>query len=268
MQPILATCQPRADILTGVFNPEIFTASLSQVMDCYRGRATPMHTLYSEAEQFFREATYPTEGLCMVLAEVFGRLAGDNAMPAIHRLETAFGGGKTHTLIALTHLGFRGEALYHRVEVDAASYAAPGRNYFEAVLGNHKVLIMLDELAQYAARLETAIPNGGDQLAAFLMGLHTYARNNAGIAVVLTLASQTDAFARQTQRLTDLDRVELIARRVAHFTREEAMYWLSRMTSFGPDANRWAVAGLRLMLGGHANDPAVERMLERLREVK
>jgi hypothetical protein len=29
-------------------------------------------------------------------------------VPPIHRLETAFGGGKTHTLIALTHLGYRG----------------------------------------------------------------------------------------------------------------------------------------------------------------
>ena len=229
MHSILRTCQPRTDLHTGSFNPEIFTASLSQVTDCYRGRATPIHTLYTDAEQFFREATYPTQGLCTVLAEVFGRLAGDNTMPAIHRLETAFGGGKTHALIALAHLGFRGnalaavthglldaqllpvpgdvvvvgiagdeipvhkphgtalvpytlwgeiayqiggEALYRQVEAEATSYAAPGRTYFEAVLEHRKVLILLDELAQYAARLETAIPDGGDQLAALLMGLH------------------------------------------------------------------------------------------------
>ena len=71
---------------------------------------------------------------------------------------------------------------------------------------------------------------------------------------------------RLQERLIDLDRVELIARRVARFSREEALYWLSRTTSFEPDANRWAVAGLRLMLGGQAHDPAVERMLQRLRE--
>jgi hypothetical protein len=70
---------------------------------------------------------------------------------------------------------------------------------------------------------------------------------------------------RLQERLSDLDRVEIIARRVSRFTREEAVYWLSRMTSFGPDANRWAVAGLRLMLGGQSKDRAVERMLERLR---
>jgi hypothetical protein len=44
---------------------------------------------------------------------------------------------------------------------------------------------------------------------------------------------------RLQERLTDLDRVDLIARRVARFTREEAVYWLSRTTSFEPDANRW-----------------------------
>jgi hypothetical protein len=71
---------------------------------------------------------------------------------------------------------------------------------------------------------------------------------------------------RLQERLTDLDRVELIARRVARFTREEAAYWLSRMTSVGTDANRWAIAGLRIMLGGQAKDPAVARMLGRLRE--
>jgi predicted AAA+ superfamily ATPase len=63
---------------------------------------------------------------------------------------------------------------------------------------------MLDELAQYAARLEAARPHGSEQLAAFLLALHGYARTHAGIAVVLTLASQSDAFARQTGRLVEL----------------------------------------------------------------
>jgi hypothetical protein len=62
MRSILQTCQPRADLHTGSFTPEIFTASLSQVTDCYRGRAMPIQTLYTDAEQFFREATYPTQG--------------------------------------------------------------------------------------------------------------------------------------------------------------------------------------------------------------
>ncbi len=52
------------------------------------------------------------------------------------------------------------------------------------------------------------------------------------------------------ERVVDLDRTELIARRIMRFTREEAAYWLSRMTRFDAVANRWAIAGLRLMLGG------------------
>lgn len=72
---------------------------------------------------------------------------------------------------------------------------------------------------------------------------------------------------RLQERVTDGDRAEVIARRVARFTREEAAYWLSRTTSFGPDANRWALSGLRIMLGGQTNDPAVSGMLACLREV-
>jgi hypothetical protein len=70
---------------------------------------------------------------------------------------------------------------------------------------------------------------------------------------------------RLQERVPDLDRVELIARRVARFTREEAAYWLSRTTSFGADSNRWALSGLRVILGGQANDPGVSRILARLR---
>jgi hypothetical protein len=260
MLTILDACQPRRDILEGTFNPEIFTASLSQVMNAYRGEATATHNLYTNGEQFFGDGTYPTEGLRMVLADVFGRMAGQNP-PAIHRLETAFGGGKTHILIALAHLGFRGrelasvtqnildstllqepgevsvvgvagdelpvhkpkgtrlipytlwgeiayqiggEELYRAVDQEANSFAAPDSGFLDRVLGGRKVIIMLDELAQYATRLEAARPNGAEQLGAFLMVLNGYARTHGGIAVVVTLASQSDAFARQTERLAKL----------------------------------------------------------------
>ena len=266
MKSILDTCTPRADILTGAFNPEIFTASLSQVMDHYRGKGTSLHTLYTDAESFFRKATYPTHGMKAVVSEVMARLTGDVTVPAIHRLETAFGGGKTHTLIALVHLAYGGrglgeiaqslfepgiftpdrlpepgavavvgvagdeipvhkpkwatlvpytlwgelafqiggETLYREVESDAESYAAPDKRYFERIFAGHRVLILLDELAQYATRLNAARPDGAAQLAAFLMSLLGYARNHAGIAVVVTLAGRADAFAGQTERLARL----------------------------------------------------------------
>lgn len=67
------------------------------------------------------------------------------------------------------------------------------------------------------------------------------------------------------ERVKELDRVELIARRVDRFTAEEAAYWLSRISNFGTDANRWAVSGMKILLGGHPHDPAVSRMLDQLR---
>lgn len=262
MASMLELCKPRPEILAGTFNPEVFTAALSPIIDFYRGNnSTAVDNIYTDATLFFREATYPTQGLCTVLAEVFGRLAGDMAVPAIHRLETAFGGGKTHTLIACTHIACKGkelqdvtanilnaellpapgsvivvgvggedipvhkpkgkalvpytlwgeiayqiggEDLYREIEDEASSYAAPGKTYFTKVLADRKILIMLDELAQYAARLEAARPDGASQLAAFLMALHGYARNRSGIAILLTLASATDAFARQTGHLAEL----------------------------------------------------------------
>ncbi|HEY9744705.1 MAG TPA: hypothetical protein V6C99_00650 [Oculatellaceae cyanobacterium] len=67
------------------------------------------------------------------------------------------------------------------------------------------------------------------------------------------------------ERVTDLDRVELMAWRVLRFTKEEAVYWLTRATQYGKAANRWAWAGMRLMLGGQPGDPAIKEMLEQLR---
>lgn len=67
------------------------------------------------------------------------------------------------------------------------------------------------------------------------------------------------------ERIKELDRVELIARRVDRFTMEEAGYWFSRMSSYGDAANRWAMAGMKIMLAGHPRDPNIETMLGDLR---
>jgi len=70
---------------------------------------------------------------------------------------------------------------------------------------------------------------------------------------------------RLREKITDMDRIELIARRVDRFTREEAVYWHSRITNFDPIENRWAMAGMKLMLGGQPGDAHIQEMLERLR---
>lgn len=259
---ILDTCTPRKDLLAGTFNPKIFTANLMQVIGHYRGETDVVENIYTDPAAFFGEGTYPTEGMRQVLRNIFGRLKGtDASYPAIQRLETAFGGGKTHTLVAATHLAYRGteiaeaarelldpelllgagqttvvgiagdrvaihetkgsrlipytfwgeiafqiggEDLYREIGTTATSSGSPGDEYFDVVLKGRRVLIMLDELAAYAARVEAARPGGRSSVATFLMSLFQYAKDHIGIGVVLTLASQKDAFACQTAMLSKI----------------------------------------------------------------
>jgi len=68
------------------------------------------------------------------------------------------------------------------------------------------------------------------------------------------------------ERILDQARVELIGWRIERFSREEAVYWLSRIMHYGDKANLWAQSGLRIMLGGQPKDPGIEVMLEQLRK--
>ncbi|MCL6597624.1 MAG: hypothetical protein K6T81_02650 [Alicyclobacillus macrosporangiidus] len=68
------------------------------------------------------------------------------------------------------------------------------------------------------------------------------------------------------ERVSDMDRVELMAWRIERFTAEEAAYWLTRITQYGDAPNRWAQAGLRILLGGQPGDPTVLDMLQQLRQ--
>jgi len=97
MKPIYDTCKPRPEVLKGELREDIFAARLKDVVD---GKADP---IYQDPAIFF-DNTYPTEGLRLLLDEALGRLSGARpANNAVIRLETAFGGGKTHNLIALYH---------------------------------------------------------------------------------------------------------------------------------------------------------------------
>jgi len=71
---------------------------------------------------------------------------------------------------------------------------------------------------------------------------------------------------RLQERVKDLDRVELMARRIDNFSAEEATYWLSRTLHFSRASNRWALAGMRIMLGGLPGDTALTEMIARFSE--
>lgn len=56
--------------------------------------------------------------------------------------------------------------------------------------------------------------------------------------------------------IPDMERVELMAWRIERFTREESLYWLSKVTvpTYGEKGIAWAKTGLRAMLGGRSED--------------
>jgi predicted AAA+ superfamily ATPase len=103
---IFDLCTPRPDVLAGAAADADFAADLSHVV---RGSGGPIE--YSDPARFFAN-TYPTRGLRNLLANVCGRLGGGSAVSPIFRLDTSFGGGKTHGLIALVHAarGMKGVA--------------------------------------------------------------------------------------------------------------------------------------------------------------
>ena len=89
--------RPNTDVIEGSFRKSEFAADLQEV---FEGKAkTPE---YGETNIFFNQ-TYITPGLHQLLVNTLKRLGGKSGDPVI-QLKTGFGGGKTHSLIALYHL--------------------------------------------------------------------------------------------------------------------------------------------------------------------
>ncbi len=96
LKPWRDVATPHEDVASGRYQQAEFAADLAQV---YRGEGAAE---YSDPEEFYRR-TYPTEGLKDLLADALMRLSSKGGNPVI-KLQTNFGGGKTHSMIALHHL--------------------------------------------------------------------------------------------------------------------------------------------------------------------
>ncbi|MGH1430426.1 MAG: ATP-binding protein [Neptuniibacter sp.] len=99
LKPWREIARPHKDVLEGTFKQSEFAADITQVAN---GTATPE---YQDAEKFFSR-TFITEGMRLLLMSVAQRLAGLGGDPVI-QLQTAFGGGKTHTMLTVLHLATR-----------------------------------------------------------------------------------------------------------------------------------------------------------------
>lgn len=95
---IFSSCQPRLEVRQGELNDAIFAADFGDLI------AKRAADVYADPEKFFGN-TYPAQNLKDVAKAVFSRLADKNQSGLTLRLSTGFGGGKTHTLMTLWHLG-------------------------------------------------------------------------------------------------------------------------------------------------------------------
>lgn len=87
---------PHEDVLKGTFQQAEFAADISRV---HNGTASPE---YGDPVLFYKR-TFITEGMRLLLDSVIKRISGKGGDPVI-QLQTAFGGGKTHTMLAVYHL--------------------------------------------------------------------------------------------------------------------------------------------------------------------
>ena len=123
-RPWLQCVALHPDVLADDFSEDIFALDLGPLADYLIARDLgrlesgpgQVPAVYRDADSFFA-ASYLTDGLRSLLGDVLGRLAGTQGNRVI-RLQTPFGGGKSHTLAALLH------AARSRAVLDALPEAA------------------------------------------------------------------------------------------------------------------------------------------------
>jgi hypothetical protein len=209
MNPFHTVAVPHKDVLEGDLSLETFAADL---WETHMGRSPEE---YRDAETFFSK-TYMTAGLKDLLEKVEKRLSGGGGDPYI-QLRTPFGGGKTHTLIALYHRARQSkiktavlvgtalgntDTLWGEIEKQLAGKVsrltgniAPGTEKLRSVLEPHApVLILIDELLEYvtkAAGIQVGESNLAAQTEAFMQELSQVASSVKNVCVVVTLPSSS-----------------------------------------------------------------------------
>jgi len=110
LKPWREVVTPHADVASGGYELAKFAADLWQV---HQGEGSDE---YKKPQEFFRR-TYLTESLKRLLVGGVQRLSGKGGDPVV-QLQTNFGGGKTHSMLALYHL-FSGASPGELAGVDA-----------------------------------------------------------------------------------------------------------------------------------------------------
>ena len=220
MIPFHTTAVAHRDILEGRLTLDVFAADLWEV---FKGTAPDE---YRDPTQFFQK-THETTGLKHLLSIIEGRLKGQSGDPVI-QLQTPFGGGKTHALIAMYHKANQwgaqkavivgtpmraNDTLWGMLESQSTGkierfdgLTSPGRDaIYELLSEEQPVLILMDEVLEYvtkAAGVRVGDSTLAAQTAAFMQELTEAAGILEKVALVITLPSGTmEHYDEQAQHL-------------------------------------------------------------------
>jgi predicted AAA+ superfamily ATPase len=97
LKPWREVIEPHPDVSKGKYHQAEFAADLAQVV-----YSKDAQSEYQDPEEFFKR-TYVTDGIKDFLLSAIKRIKENEGDPVI-QLKTSFGGGKTHTMLALYHI--------------------------------------------------------------------------------------------------------------------------------------------------------------------
>ncbi len=231
MKPFHSIAVPHKDILEGRLQMDVFAA------DLYAVSQNKGPDEYKDPDIFF-DKTYLTEGLKNLLSVVEKRLNGKGGDPVI-QLHTPFGGGKTHSLIAMYHKSKEWNAntvvlvgtelsgkdtLWGEIERQLTGKislmegnVSPGKQNLKKLFeAKQPILILMDEVLQYvtkAAGVRVGENNLASQTIAFMQELTETVASLEKVALVITLPSSIpEHYDENSEKLFSM--LEHISRRV------------------------------------------------------
>lgn len=221
-QPWHQLCTLRDDVRQDTLRLDEFAADLNDVRT---GSAPPV---YREPLMFF-DRTYPTHRMKVLARDVLRRLAGQPGRPVL-RLQVAYGGGKTHTLITLLHLAERGAALADHPTVQEFTTFAGLTN-----LPTARVALLPGDKLDVKKGLEVYGPAGETRRVRTLWGVLAY--QLAGEAGYSHLQSHDEEFTVPAEPLlVDLLKAPLQDGRGALVLVDEAVWYYRAAVNHNPRA--------------------------------
>ncbi len=214
MKPFHKLLDVRPDVRDGTLDLSVYAANLGDVVSKID---KPAAREYRDPK-LFREMTYETEGMRKALDDIRVRLQ-EGRGNGVRQLETSFGGGKTHAMIAMYHKCTEWNATHVAIDCQflhttstiwgeierqldgdiskMAGQVAPSGDKIYDLLSNRDkpILILMDEIFNYIKRaIAVTIGNSdlADQTITFMQNLNGQLGSMPNVCLVMSLSNRDD----------------------------------------------------------------------------